>query len=705
MRLFIAEKPSLGEAISDAIGGGVRRNGYIEHSTQNVIISWCFGHILELVSPEDYNESYKSWTLEDLPIIPEEFKLTPTKKTVTQFKLLKKLLNQASEVIHAGDPDREGQLLVDEVLDYCHWKGDTKRVLISDMNIENVKKALTELKPNSDYQGIYAAAKARSQADWMYGINLTRLYTLLAQKQGYDGVLSVGRVQTPILALITNRYKEHISHKVTEYYSLALTASYEKKDIIFHLIVSDQYNTNEHGQIIDKNIIDAIQKEVLGKELIIESIEVKLKKIAPPLPFSLVEIQKEASNRFDYSPDEVLKIVQALYETYKLTTYPRSDCSYLPIEHFNEKEKVIEAIKKNIDFDYPLDLSLKSKAWNDKKITAHHAIIPTKQSVQINKLSVEERNLYMLIAHRYLCQFLPIHQYEHIEIKGSCSGHTFKATGKKIIETGWKKKEYQNTPDNQDELEQELPSLSEKLKLPLNEVKPVLKKTTPPKLFTDASLLTAITGISKFVQNPKLAAILKETLGIGTSATHADIIKKLFTRNFVVKKNKSIIPTSSGISFINSLPSYMTLPDMTAYWEMQLSEIEEDCSKEIEFIKNLKEQILKIIENEREKELNINSNTKIFTCPKCKKQKLRKGKQNLYCPDQDCSFVLFKMIAKKTLPDKAIEELLVKGKSSIIKGFTSAKGSKFSAALSFKEDFSVQFIFSKNKETKRKKRT
>lgn len=701
MRLFIAEKPSLGRAIANALGTPEQKEGYCQ--IEDDIVTWCFGHILELKDPHEYQglEHLEKWKLEDLPlpIEPGNFQLKPSKDSYKQFQTIKKLLSKADEVVNAGDPDREGQLLIDEVLTYCKYSGPIQRVLISDMNPKNVKKALQNLKPNKDYKTLYHSAQARSFADWIYGLNLTRFYTLKAQEMGYPGTISIGRVQTPILGLIVNRYKEHNNHVPITYFVLQVIANYEYTPIEFAL--------QSEEMITSKEIISSIQKTIeAAQEIQITDINTTRKKIAVPLPFSLVELQKKLASDFGYSPEKVLSLIQSLYEEHKLLTYPRSDCSYLPEEHFEERMQIIENLKTTLPQEpllNELDPGIKNKAWNDKKVTAHHAIIPTMKKANLENLSQEEQNVYLTVAHRYLLQFTKEYVYDATVIMATAASHELKATGNKIIELGWRayeKTEQKETP---------LPSLANNIKLPIQETKVTEKKTTPPALFTDATLLESITKIAKYVKNPDLAAVLKETSGIGTPATQATIIEGLFKRKFVERKKKKIIPTPIGISLIELLPESLSLPDITAYWELLLSDIEEGKLSKNEFCTNLHNQVANILKKQWNTEVKIegfkNGNKgDAYKCPKCGNKTIKKGSYGFFCTDKEnCKFSLSQTLLGKKLTDKQLENLLSGKEIKNLKGLKKKDGTEFDVpVISLDADAKIQFKFPKQPKSKKK---
>ncbi|RCS73561.1 DNA topoisomerase III [Vibrio casei] len=534
MRLFIAEKPSLARALAEALPKPLKKkDGYIE-ATNGDIVTWCIGHLLEQASPEFYDEKYKKWVIQDLPIIPTQWQLKPKSQTKKQLTVIKKLIKQANIIINAGDVDREGQILVDEVINYC---GATKskitnalRCLISDMNEAAVKKAVNNLKPNKDYIPLAVSALARARADWLYGLNMTRLCTLQGQKSGYQGVLSIGRVQTPILGLIVNRDIEIKNFVSKSFYEVI--ANLETEQGIKYQgkwkpsAACEPYMDNEN-RVVSKPLAMNVIERINGQSgKVVKVIEDKKKQQAPLL-FSLSALQILAAKAFGMSAKKTLDVCQQLYEKHKLITYPRSDCQYLPTEHLNDVQSVIKAIStvssKSSNIIKDADLSIKSRVWNDSKVGAHHAIIPTARNKATGSLSTDEQNIYELVARQYIAQFYPAFEFLDKQIHTEISAGLFISKQKDIAINGWKDL-FPTSVKNK--------AASEFSSINLPNVKVgelvqclkgdlIEKNTTPPKYFTDATLLGALTGISRFVTDAAIKKALRETDGLGTEATRA----------------------------------------------------------------------------------------------------------------------------------------------------------------------------------------
>jgi len=615
LKLYIAEKPSLGRAIAAALPKPQKNHRTHIELANGDVVSWCIGHILAQADPEDYDADLKKWRMESLPIVPQQWQLKPITRTRAQLTVLRKLVKQATEIIHAGDPDREGQLLVDEVIDYFKLsktkKSNIKRLLISDLNLPAVKRALNSLKPNSDFMPLSISALARSRADWLYGINLTRAYTLQGQKTGYNSVLSVGRVQTPLLGLVVRREREiaafvskpfyqvqaHIAMSTDE--AASFTAKWQPSE-------SCQPYCDEEGRVLLKGLAENVVKRIDNQAATVSDLESNEKQQPPPLPFNLSQLQISAAKQFSMNAKLVLDVCQALYEKHQLITYPRSDCRYLPKEQLKQAKGIVNTLaQSSLPCNKPAQdahTALVSKAWNDKKITAHHAIMPTEKSPENISLNTFEKNIYLLIVRQYLVQFYPAYIYQHTKVTLLIAGGHFVSQAKIEKQQGWKvlfpkSKKAQQAEKLTDghEAEQMLPPLTKGQLLHCQQGELIEKHTSPPQSFTDATLLAAMTGIARYVSDAAIKRVLKETDGLGTDATRAGIIDLLFKRDFLQRQGKAITATDVGVALITALPEMATLPDMTAQWEATLTAISEKNASYQSFMQPLTQTVTNMV--------------------------------------------------------------------------------------------------------------
>ncbi|MDP5146802.1 DNA topoisomerase III [Shewanella sp. ULN5] len=608
MRLFIAEKPSLGRALVDVLPKPHQKNDGFIKAANGDVVTWCIGHLLEQAEPEAYNPDYKKWAVEHLPIVPTEWKLVVKASTKKQFTVVKKLIKQADVLVNMGDPDRVGQILIDEVINHCGvskaQKAQVMRCLISDLNPAAVTKALNNLRKNTDFIPLATSALARARADWLYGINMTRLCTLQGRQSGYNGVLSIGRVQTPVLGLVVHRDLEIANFIAKPFYEVVCqlkTLSGEFYQAKWRPSKACEPYMDEDNRVLSKALAMNVISRVQGQTGKIVKVSQDKKSTPAPLPYSLSALQIDAAKRFGMSAQSVLDTCQQLYERHKLITYPRSDCRYLPKEHLNDVPQVINAIAHSCaalnGAAKNANLSLKSKAWNDAKVSAHHAIIPTSKSTDMSRLSAAENNIYELVARQYLIQFYPPFEYVDKQIDTEVSGGLFIAKQKDVVSQGWKSL-FPTKPNTQGDGEfsaTSLPYVEKGDQVDCQQAELKEKQTTPPKFFTDATLLAAMTGIARYVTDASIKKVLRDTDGLGTEATRAGIIELLFKRQFLTRKGKDIRATEVGTQLICSLPTRMTIPDMTAHWESQLEAISQKEIKYAHFMDPITQSIDELI--------------------------------------------------------------------------------------------------------------
>ena len=600
MRLYIAEKPSMGAEIAKCLPGPLRRgDGFLE--TAGGIVTWGFGHILRQAEPSEYDEKYKKWRSEDLPIVPPNWKLLVASSCAKQFAIVKGLIERADEIVHAGDPDREGQLLIDEVLDYVGNTKPVKRILLNALDEKSIKEANADLRDNRDFYPLQQSALARARADWLIGMNLSRAYTLAARRAGHDVTLPVGRVKTPTLALVVRREREIKNFHPVDYYTIK--AWFQHVNGGFQAVWKpgeDQPGMDSEGRLVDGAAAEAKLAGFAAepRDGVVSAYQRALKKEPQRLPFSLSSLQVLAGKRFGYDPQLVLDTAQQLYEK-KITTYPRSDCEYLPLNQYPASRTILANLRgiddaKLAEWAQGADGGIRSRAWNDKKISAHHAIIPTTVRVQLAGLTPVQRNIYFLVAQAYLAQFYPEHVYDQTKVEVTYQGEIFAASGRVVKDPGWKllymgkdKKDEEKEENAEDEDTATLPAMKKKDPAHYEKGELTKKATKPPQRFTAATLLAGMKEIHKYVKDPEAKKKLRDVYGIGTEATRATIIDDLIQRKFLQPegKKKYLIPQPSAYLLVDALPDEMTYPDSTAIWEDHLHSMAEGDGTLEEFLK------------------------------------------------------------------------------------------------------------------------
>ena len=634
-RLFIAEKPSMGRAIAqglEALGNKSRSADGCIHVGSDTV-TWLFGHILEQYSPDEYDEKYKRWHIEDLPIVPSVWKLKVKSDAKKQYKIVSALAKEADEIIHAGDPDREGQLLVDELLAHIGVlkTKPVKRILLNALDVKSVQEALKHIRPNDEFVGLRNSALARSRADWLIGMNLSRIYTILARSAGYDSVVNVGRVKTPTMGLVVRREIEIRTFKPVTFFTPQVEFRHANGSFRAKWKAQEQDGVDEEGRILKKDLAEEILTASSVPPAKIESVEQKKGTSPQRLPYSLSALQIDAGKIFGYSPQEVLDTQQALYEK-KLTSYPRSDCDYLPENQLGDAAAILKnlaAADSSLEqFIEKADLSIKSRAWNDKKISAHHAIVPTTVETKLSDLSEKEKNLYMLIAKSYIAQFYPAQEFLSTKVELSAGGEMFTTSGKVILQQGWKSL-YQNDAKDDEEEQQSLPDIQQGDSVEFAGGKIVEGVTKPPARFTPATLLKAMKEIHKYVHDKELAASLKECSGIGTEATRAGMIDELEKRGFIKKAGKNFVPTEIASSMCRILPESLIYPDLTARWEDALDKIGKKEMSLADFGAQQKRFLDELLAGAKEAKIPPPRNLPL--CPACKKPlRRRKSKKGTW---------------------------------------------------------------------------
>lgn len=692
--LIIAEKPELAKSIVNAIDGKLNKNdGYFEKG--NYVVTWAYGHILRLKVPEEYDEENKNWDMKQLPIYFKNWGKIPIDKTRKQFNVIKKLINECDEIINAGDIDEEGQLLIDEIIEYCKFKGTVKRIQTSAFNEDYLKKALKNLEPNSKYETWGKSANARAIADYMVGINLSRYFSILN-----GTTLSVGRVQTPTLGLVVNRdlaIENHIKEKYYDGYvdininGNIIKAKLENKDNIVYK------NQNELKQILDKFINKNVKVNITKQ----------IKNENAPLPFNLTKLQSHISKKYKIKPNETLKITQDLREKYHAITYNRSDSQYLNEEHYKEAPGVIKKVLNNIDLKLDLDYSNlpHSKCFDNSKVTAHHGIIPTSVDIDLSKMNDKEQKIYKEICMYYLIQFIrPIKKEITYLGTDEQNGYKFKASSTKILDEGFNKYLYKTNNENQESV---LSKISEGLytgTINKSDIKEI--ETKPLARYTQASLIEDMTRISKYVDDPEIKEILKrkdkdkegENGSIGTSATRASIIQNLIKRGYIKEEKDKVISTELGREYYNILPDEWKKADLTAKWWIIQEEIRDGKADQNKLLDSILLDIKKVIATKDVSKFKLKKNYKnektiVGHCPLCGKDIIESNK-SFYCSGfkEGCKFSVWKTIAGKKISKTNIKQLLENGVTTEIKGFKAKSGKQFNAKLQIING-EIKFLF------------
>ena len=579
MRLFLCEKPSQAKDIAKVLGANRRGDGC--WLGPGVTVTWCIGHLLETAPPDAYDARFKRWVLGDLPIIPERWKMQVKPKTASQFKAVKRLLGEASELVIATDADREGEMIARELVEHCRYRGPIQRLWLSALDDASIRKALATLKPGAETFSLYHSALGRSRADWLIGMNMSRLFTLLGRQSGYQGVLPVGRVQTPTLRLVVDRDRSIADFVPVPYWSIEVALRADGMPFTAQWRAAED-RCDDQGRCLDpehaRQAATAIES---GEQAQVLKVRTERMREAPPLLFDLGTLQEVCSKKLGLGAQETLDIAQALYETHKLITYPRSDCGYLPLSQHGEAPAIIAALGRS---DPSLSELLthvqpqrRSRAWNDAKVSAHHGIIPTAAVTDLSRLVGKQRAVYTLIRARYLAQFLPNHEYDRTQADFDCVGQALRAVGKVIVEPGWRRalpEALTPVKGREPAPAQALPVLSEGQHCNVMSVNLKDLWTQPPKPFTEGDLIKAMKNVAKLVDDPRLKQKLKDTTGIGTEATRAGIIQGLLDRGYLTKQGKALSASPAAFSLIDAVPRAIADPGTTAIWEQALDMVQ-----------------------------------------------------------------------------------------------------------------------------------
>lgn len=671
MKVCIAEKPSVAREIATVLGANTKHDGYYEGN--GYAVTYTFGHLCTLMEPNDYKPHWKSWDLNNLPMLPEKFKTKVVSNAgiQKQFNIVKRLFDSAELVINCGDAGQEGELIQRWVLDQANYKGKVERLWISSLTTEAIKEGFESLKPSEDYDNLYYAGFSRAIGDWLLGMNATRLYTV--KHGGYKQVLSVGRVQTPTLAMVVNRFKEIENFKPQPYWELQTLY----RDTLF-AYEEGRFTKMEDGEVLANKV----------KEDDFEIVSITKKKgteYAPKL-FDLTGLQVYCNTKFGFTADETLKLVQKLYEM-KVVTYPRVDTTFLPNDVYPKVSGILQKLTNYSTLTAPLlgkKIKKSAKVFNDKKVTDHHAIIPT--GMQSN-LQYNQQQVYDIITKRFIAVFYDDCSVSNTTVIGKAADVNFKTTGKEILKKGWRVVfEIPGKPEKESGI---LPTFEKGEKGP-HQPSFLEKQTKPPNQFTEASLLRAMETAGKQVDDDEMRELMKDN-GIGRPSTRANIIETLFKRQYIKRNKKQILPTITGITLIDTIQNEMLKSaELTGLWEKQLKDIEKGTYSASLFIANMKRMVDQLVYEVRSesKRANISQAAVVEeraakvvkkktvgiaseACPQCKKGTIIKGKTAYGCSayKSGCKFRLPFSIYDKKISEKQFIRLLQKGSTVNLKGF------------------------------------
>lgn len=621
MRLFIAEKPSVAKSLAAVIGATSRGDGFM-HGNHHAI-TWCFGHLFEDAAPNHYNPAFKTWRMEDLPITPQDWVVLPKDNdSKKQLRIIGNLIKDADDIVNAGDPDNEGQLLVDEVLEHFKNRKPVLRFWASAQDRESMIAALNAMQDNRNFVGFRDAARARKRADWLIGMNFSRAFTLRHQAAGGMGVISVGRVQTPTLQIVASRDEAIANFVPRPFYVLRAQVEPTKAGAWRFWMrwkpAASQHGLDEEGRLVDPKVADGLVTKLTNALGRITEYSTQRKTEHQPAGLSLTGVTLKASNAWGYNASEVLEACQALYETHKLTSYPRTDCEYMPEVQHGAAAQILAAVAANLpavaEFVGLADPSARSRIWDDTKITAHHAIVPTGQRADAAGLGERERNVYQLIATNYLAQFFPVHAYLQTTIVADFAGETFAASGRTVIDDGWKQLYVPPAQDDDEkEAAQALPALAEGDAVQLRDLARSDRMTRPPARFTEATLVVAMENIYKFIEEEADKKSLKDGDGIGTPATRAAILKELRKRGFLAPQGKFIVSTEEGRAALAALPPEIKSAALTAAFQRQLKEIERGEAGLDRFVRDQARFVADQVDAVR----GAMPRPKVYGCPEC----------------------------------------------------------------------------------------
>lgn len=696
--LVIAEKPSVARDIAKVLKANKKGDGCL--IGEKYVVSWAVGHLVTLAEPEEYDPKYKKWNFSTLPILPQEMKLKAIAQTRSQLKVLHKWMHskEIDSLICATDSGREGELIFRYIYEITKCTKPFERLWISSMTEEAIREGFATLKDGREYDLLYTSAKCRSEADWLVGMNATRAYTLR-----YDALLSIGRVQTPTLAIIVDRQKEIDAFVAEDYFEVQAD---------FGGYTGMWIDKEEHTRIEKEETAKAIVEKVSGKNACITKVEKEEKKMPPPLLYDLTELQRDCNKKFGFSAKKTLDIAQSLYEKRKMITYPRTDSRYLSDDM---KGKVRNTIKRLQELEayapyaQPLteNISFTKRIIDNSKVTDHHAIIPTDAKLRLDSLTEEEGKVFSLVAARFLAVFYPYYKYETTKVYAEAEGERFLSKGAVVLEEGWQAVEKALIPaaatkkKKKDEEEQKLPALTEGEERKIEKATVQKKKTKPPTPYTESSLLSAMENAGRFVEDEALKEQMKDS-GLGTPATRAAIIERLLTVGYIVRKGKTLVPTEKGRKLIEVVPNEMRSPQTTGKWEKGLSSIAKGSMTEERFMASIRRYVQFLIQDaasgrradvvfpEEQIRGKKRKNNVFGKCPICGRDILENTK-SFYCAGwrSGCKFSLWKDSLKPyglELDGGMVKLLLKSGKTDRMAVTMPQTGEKGTAVLILNKD-------------------
>ena len=634
-QLVLAEKPSVARDIARVMGATRKADGFIEGN--QYVVTWALGHLVTLADPDAYDEKYKQWRLEDLPMLPTKMKLVVIGQTKKQFYTVQKLMarNDVGSLVIATDAGREGELVARWIMEKAHWKKPTYRLWISSQTDRAIKEGFANLKPAKKYDNLYASAQSRAEADWLVGLNVTRALTCR-----FNASLSAGRVQTPTLAMIVDRENEIRAFVPKDYYTL---------QALFPGFTATFRDGKNNTRFSDKAFVEDIAKSLQKQKAVVTALEKTPKQTPPPAAYDLTELQRDANKLYGYSAKQTLSYMQSLYEFHKVLTYPRTDSRYITDDIVPTIPERLRAAAQGPFQKAAMALArspIQTKyIVNNAKVTDHHAIIPTEQPADFRKMSHEERMIYELVIKRFLAVLSKPFVYDEVKLTVTIGGKNFYAKGKIVRDAGWKAYYAQGFDEEEEDVEiktQQLPPLKNGETLELRGTKIVSGKTRPPARYTEATLLTAMEHPGKQIDDRKLKAVIETTSGLGTPATRADIIEKLFDNFSIERVGKEIHPTAKGKQLIDIVPNDLKSATLTAQWEQQLQAISQGKADSKRFIGEMRDYATSLVgqviaSNAQYRHDNITRER----CPICGKYMLevngKKGKM-LVCQDRECGY-------------------------------------------------------------------